>query len=145
MKRQTTDKYVVSVSFRFANITALNEAMSRRSKKEDQAPTKSNPFYSFAPGQFACNDTSMAGMGDAFKGLNKQGESNDSLAMAMSMMKGMMGDMSYTSIYHLPGKVSTVSNKQAKVSEDGKTVTLKLELTETEFPQTLKNEIKYQK
>jgi len=145
VKRQTTDKFVVSVSFRFANITALNEAMSRRSKKEDQPPTKSNPFYSYTPGQFSCKDTSMAGMVDAYKCLNKPGESNDSLAMAMSMMKGMMGDMSYTSIYHVPGKVSSVSNKQAKISDDGRTVTLKLELTEMEFPQTLQNQIKYQK
>jgi hypothetical protein len=145
VKRQKNDKYVISVSFRFTNISALNDAMSRRAKKEDQPPTKTGPFYSFIPGQFSCNDTTLAGMGDVFKGMNKQGESNDSLAMAMTMMKGMMGDMSYTSIYHLPGKVSTVSNKQAKVSEDGKTVTLKLEFTENEYPQTLKNEIKYQK
>ena len=65
--------------------------------------------------------------------------------MAMNMMKGMMGDMTYTTIYHMPGKVSEVSNKQAKVSDDGKTVILKIELLEADIPQTLQDQIRYQK
>ena len=145
VKRNMADKYVMNVSFRFANVSALNEAMSRRSKKEDQAPTKSAPFYSFTPGSFSCNDTTLAGIGGSLKGLGNAKDPSDSLAMAMNMRKGMMGDMTYTTIYHLPGKVSSLSNKQAKISEDGKTVTLKLELLESEVPQTLQNEIRYQK
>jgi hypothetical protein len=145
VKRNMKDKYVMNVSFRFNNIGSLNEAMSRRSKKEDQPPTKSAPFYSFTPGSFSCNDTTLAGIGGSLKGLGNAKDPNDSLAMAMNMMKGMMGDMTYTTIYHLPGKVSNTSNKQAKISEDGRTVTLKLELLEADVPQTLQNEIRYQK
>lgn len=145
VKRNMGDKYVMNVSFRFANIAALNEAMSRRSKKEDQPPTKSAPFYSFTPGAFSCNDTSMASLGSSLGGLGSGKDPNDSLAMAMTMLKGMMGDMTYTTVYHLPGKVGSVSNKQAKVSEDGKTVTLKIELMASDIPQTLQNEIRYQK
>jgi hypothetical protein len=144
VKRQKNENYVVSVSFHFANVQSLNEAMSRRSRKENEPPSRSIPFYSFTPGNFSCNDTTLAGMSDLLKGLNKGGD-NDSLAMALNMMKGMMGDMNYKTIYHLPSKVSSVSNKQAKIAEDGKTVTINIELAESEIPQSIKNDIRYQK
>ena len=44
----------------------------------------------------------------------------------MGNMKEMFESMSYTLRYNFPKKVATVSNSEAKISEDGKTVTLKL-------------------
>jgi hypothetical protein len=66
--------------------------------------------------------------------------------MAVNMMKGMMGDMKYTTIYHFPGKVTSYSNKLATVSEDGKTLTLVLNLfDESQQNKTLQNKVQFRK
>lgn len=44
----------------------------------------------------------------------------------MGEAKDMFESMSYTLVYHFPKPVATVSNKNAKISDDGKTVTLKM-------------------
>jgi glycerol-3-phosphate responsive antiterminator len=85
----------------------------------------------------------MSALGDAMKGLNGSGGEQDSTAVNMDMLKAFMGDMKYTHIYHLPGKVQSVSNKQAKISEDGKTVTLELDLASGDKTQSLQNIIKF--
>ena len=61
------------------------------------------------------------------------------------MFKSMMGDMNYTTIYHLPGKVSSFSNKDAKLDADGKTLRLTINLMERSKQMTLENNIRYQK
>ncbi len=146
VKREKKDDMVFQVSFRFADINALNTAMTKRNKNEDPEKIVSGDFYSFSKGNFACNDTSFGGLNDVMKGMNSGAEGgSDSTAMALNMMKGFMGDMKYTSIYHLPGKVSSYSNKEAKLSEDGKTLTLEINFSDTEKPQSLKNNIQYKK
>src|SRR4030095_9913316 len=146
IKREKKEEWVYVISFRFANTKALNEAMTKRKKSDEQR--QAGDFYSFAPGSFSCNDSSIAGMNDVMKGMDPSGKSdstqNDSTKMALSMMKSFMGEMKYTSIYHLPGKVSSFTNKKAKLSEDGKTITLSLYLTEdADSVKTLVNQIKY--
>jgi hypothetical protein len=148
IKREKKEEWVYQISFRFANPKALNEAMTKRKKADGQQ--SAGDFYSFTPGRFSCNDTSLAGMNDVTKGIGQGNVSDstqsDSTAMAMNMMKSFMGDMKYTCIYHLPGKVSSFTNKKAKLSDDGKTVTLALNLTEdADSVKTLVNEIKYKK
>ena len=145
VKREKKDDMVFVVSFRFADIKALNTAMTKRNKSEDPEKKVSGDFFTFSSGNFACNDTSFGGLNDVMKGMNSGAEGSDSTAMALSMMKGFMGDMKYTSIYHLPGKVSSYSNKDAKLSEDGKTVTLEINFSDTEKPQSLQNRIQYKK
>ncbi len=143
VKKEKKDENTYVVSFNFKDISALNEAMKRKNKK-DSVVAKGD-FFSFSPGRFACNDTSLSGMNDMMKGMNAPAD-NDSVAMAMTMMKGMMGDMKYTSIYHLPGKVSSYSNKLSTLSEDGKTLTLVLNLfDESQLNKTLQNNIQYKK
>ncbi len=143
VKKEKKDENTYVVSFNFKDISALNEAMKRKNKK-DSVVAKGD-FFSFSPGRFACNDTSLSGMNDMMKGMNAPAD-NDSVAMAMTMMKGMMGDMKYTSIYHLPGKVSSYSNKLSTLSEDGKTLTLVLNLfDENQLNKTLQNNIQYKK
>ena len=63
--------------------------------------------------------------------------------MDLSMLKTMMGDMKYTTIYHMPGKITDYTNKNAKLSEDGKTISLEINLSESDRVQTLQNDIKY--
>jgi hypothetical protein len=146
IKKEKKDENTYIVSFDFKDIRALNEAMKRKNKKDSsQTGLQKGDFFSFSPGLFNCNDTSMSGLNDAMKGMNAPAE-NDSMAMAMTMIKGMMGDMKYTSIYHLPGKVTSYSNKQATLSEDGKTITLVLNLfDESQQSKTLQNNIQYKK
>jgi hypothetical protein len=144
IKKEKKDENTYIVSFDFKDIASLNEAMKRKNKK-DSIQTAGD-FFSFTPGQFTCNDTSLSGINDAMKGLSGEQASNDSVAMAMTMMKGMMGDMKYTSIYHFPGKVTSYSNKLATLSEDGKTLTLVLNLfDESQQNKTLQNKIQYKK
>jgi len=143
LKKEKKDENTYSVSFRFSNVKALNEAMKRKNKKDSVVAT--GDFFSFSPGEFSCNDTSLSGLNSAMKGLNEP-QANDSMAMAVNMMKGMMGDMKYTSIYHFPGKVTSFSNKLATVSEDGKTLTLVLNLfDESQQNKTLQNKVQFRK
>lgn len=145
VKREKKEEWVYLISFRFANPKALNEAMTKRKKSDDVQQTGN--FYTFAPGTFSCNDSSLGGMNDMFKGMNpSQNDStkSDSSIMALNMMKSFMGEMKYTSVYHLPGKVSSFTNKKAKLSDDGKTITLSINLLdESDSVKTLVNEIKY--
>lgn len=141
VKREKKEDMVFTMSFRFADIKALNAAMATRNKKDSTSTTPPGDFFTFKKGQLICNDTTMAGMGDAMKGLNKSGA--DSTGMDLSMMKSMMGDMKYTTIYHMPGKIIDYTNKKAKLSDDGKTITIEINLAESEGVQTLQNDIKY--
>jgi|GEM_PF-889984 len=143
VKRIKKDELVFLLSFRFENMRALNAAIAARNKKDSLQTKPQMDFYSFSKGQFSCNDTSMSGMGDAMKGLEENGSGTDSLGMNLSMLKTMMGDMKYTTIYHMPGKINSFTNKDAKLSEDGKSITLEINLSETGKVQTLKNDIKY--
>lgn len=143
VKREKKEDMVFILSFRFADIKALNAAMADRNKKGSTSAVPAGDFFTFKKGQLICNDTTMAGMGDAMKGLDSGGAGSDSTGIDLSMMKSMMGDMKYTTIYHMPGKILDYTNKKAKVSEDGKTITIEINLAESEGAQTLQNDIKY--
>ena len=143
VKREKKEDMIFTMSFRFADIKALNAAMATRNKKDSTSTVPAGDFFTFKKGQLICNDTTMAGMGDAMKGLDSGGAGADSTGMDLSMMKSMMGDMKYTTIYHLPGKIKDYTNKNAKLLEDGKTITIEINLTESDKVQTLQNDIKY--
>ena len=143
VKREKKEDMVFTMSFRFADIKALNAAMATRNKKDSTSTIPAGDFFTFKKGQLICNDTTMAGMGDAMKGLESGGAGADSTGMDLSMMKTMMGDMKYTTIYHMPGKIVDYTNKKAKLSDDGKTITIEINLSESEGAQTLQNDIKY--
>lgn len=143
VKRVKKEEMIFTVSFRFANIKALNEAMAARNKKDSGYTAPAMDFYTFKKGQLVCNDTSMAGIGDAMKEISGEKSKDDPSGMDLSMLKTMMGDMKFTSIYHLPGKITDYTNKNAKLSEDGKTISLEINLSESDRVQTLQNDIKF--
>ncbi len=143
IKKEKKSDFIYVISFRFANIKALNAALAKRKKPEEQQNIQE--VYSFAPGSFTCNDTSMSGLGDIFKGLNQGAAESDSAKMAIEMIKGFMGDMKYTSVIHFPGKVSSFSNKNATLSEDGKTLTTTIKfMDEGQLDKTLRNDVKFE-
>jgi hypothetical protein len=143
VKRVKKEEMIFTVSFRFANIKALNEAMASRNKKDSVNTAPKMDFYSFKKGQFICNDTSMAGIGDAMKGISGEKSKEEPSGMDLSMLKTMMGDMKFITIYHMPGKITDFTNKNAKLSEDGKIITMEINLAESDRVQTLQNDIKY--
>jgi len=143
VKRVKKEEMIFTVSFRFANIKALNEAMAARNKKDSGNTAPAMDFYTFKKGQLICNDTSMAGIGDAMKEISGEKSKDDPSGMDLSMLKTMMGDMKFTSIYHMPGKITDYTNKNAKLSEDGKTISLEINLSESDRVQTLQNDIKF--
>jgi hypothetical protein len=143
VKRVKKEEMIFTVSFRFANIKALNEAMAARNKKDSGNTAPAMDFYTFKKGQLICNDTSMAGIGDAMKEISGEKSKDDPSGMDLSMLKTMMGDMKFTSIYHMPGKITDYTNKNAKLSEDGKTISLEINLSESDRMQTLQNDIKF--
>jgi len=127
-------------SFRFKDVKALNDAMKKRNEKQ----VDKGDMYSYSPGNFSFNDTTAFGLNDAMNELNKEAGS-DSTQAAMEMFKGMMGDMTYTTIYHFPGRVLNYSNKDAKLDTDGKTLRLELNMMDKEKVSTLRNKVTYQK
>jgi len=143
VKRVKKEEMIFTVSFRFANIKALNEAMAARNKKDSGNTAPAMDFYTFKKGQLICNDTSMAGIGDAMKEISGEKSKDDPSGMDLSMLKTMMGDMKFTAIYHMPGKITDYTNKNAKLSEDGKTISLEINLSESDRVQTLQNDIKF--
>ena len=67
------------------------------------------------------------------KDYERSQEDIESLEAEISQMgesKEMFENMSYTMVYNFPKKVKTVTNKNAEISKDGKTVTLKINFIE---------------
>lgn len=61
-----------------------------------------------------------------FKQSSEDVEALDNEIAEMGEAKDMFGAMSYTLVYHFPKPVKTVTNEKAVISDDGKTVTLKM-------------------
>ncbi|HLO82787.1 MAG TPA: hypothetical protein VK166_17600 [Chitinophagaceae bacterium] len=145
VKNENPDKNTVIVSFRFKDVSALNAALKKRSGK-----TTNGEYFSYSKGSFSCNDQSISGMGDMMSELNN---STDSLASGdmpkmdaeemKAMMKMLDWSMKMKTVYHFPTKVSGFSNKMAKLSEDGKTVTLEIDLLDDNKEKSLENRIQF--
>jgi hypothetical protein len=128
VKIDTATAYVYKVTLDFVDITALNNVINVDKKEDGQ-----KNLYAWTKGKLSRKDSGV-GMGEAGMEDEQQKE----------MAKSMFKDMSYTIIYHLPKKVSSMSNKEAKLSSDKTTVTLKgnlLDIMDKKI--SLGNEIKY--
>jgi hypothetical protein len=133
------DKNTYEISFRFKDIRALNEAMRKRNQKA----TATEDAYAFNPGTFEFRDTTSFGLNNIMKELDQS--QTDSVMAAMEMMRTIMGDMTYNTIYHFPGKVTNFTNKNATLDPDGKTLRLQVNLFDKENSITLRNKVSYEK
>jgi hypothetical protein len=139
IKQEKIDKSTYTVSFNFKNIKALNELL----KKRNNSP-RVGDMYTFTPGNLVCNDTTANGIKEALNKLMPI-TNNDSLAFAMTMVKGMLGDMTYKTVMHLPGKVIQYSNKSAVLEADGKTLSNAIKpMDESVKNSSLQNKVKFQ-
>jgi hypothetical protein len=128
MKVDTSKEYIYKVTLDFANIDALNSVINV-DKKDD---TQKN-LYSWSKGKLTRKDSGV--------GMGEMGMEDD---QQKEMAKSILKDMKYKVIYRLPKKVSGMTNKEAKLSTDKKTVTLECSLLDImDKKLSLGNEVKY--
>ena len=143
VRRTVENDAVFTVSFRFSDVDALNKALASRSK-DSTGIAKDPSSYTMQKGRLVCNLSSVTGMGDLMKGLGEMpGADTDSAAMNMEMLKTMLGDMKYKTIHRLPGQVVDYTNKKARLSADGRTLTLEIDLLDRETVHSMHNDIKF--
>jgi len=138
-RKQRKDKNSFEISFRFRDVAALNAAMRKRNQRDPGT----QDLYAFSKGHFAYIDSSNFGLNDALRSLD--GLAQDSLQAGMEMIRSMMGDMSYTTIYHMPGRVKEFTNKEATLDADGNTVRLRINMLDRSGTSSLMNGITYKK
>lgn len=95
-----TSNYQYSVEFDFDNGTALNDAVKKMQGKEESEES----VFKISKSSLTRSDTDMSGALD-------QGEDEETAEMA----KAMLSEMKYTISVTLPGKVKSVSNKNAEI------------------------------
>ena len=137
--RHKTENYRYSLSYDFSNIDVLNSTSSSSfgSQLNLGMGSDEDERYEWSPKTFERLPISLENL------LDEAGEENE---QAIEMAKMMLGDASYKMIYHMPGKVKKISNDQAELSEDKKTVTLSVPLIELmEGEANLGNKIKFKK
>jgi hypothetical protein len=128
IKVDTTTPYIYKVALDFKNIAALNEVINADKKSEE---TKN--LYAWKKGQLSRKDFALN-----LDDMKMEDESQKE--MAKSMLEGMK----YTIIFNLPSKAKNVSNKEAKLSADKKTVTLACSLLDVMDKKVkLGNEVSY--
>jgi hypothetical protein len=136
---KTKDKdNVQTLSFQFRDMEALNQAIFIKQVAEPKTPRPdSMTVFSLQKGRLVWNHPLPDAMGElgaampADKGLDPD------------MIRNMAGDMTYTTILHLPGKVTDHTNRRAALGEDGKTVTLVTDLFDRESLKSRHNDIKF--
>ncbi len=136
---KTKDKdNVQTLSFRFQHIEALNQAIFAKQMTD---PGKTRPdsmtVFTLQKGRLVWNHPLPDAMGELGAALPAdQGLNPD-------MLKNMAGDMTYTTILHLPGKVTDHTNRRAILGENGKTITLVTDLFDRESLKSRHNDIKF--
>lgn len=149
VKNERVDSGTYRISFRFANMEALNQAMRKKQKDQSKdAYSFSKKEFNFYSSSVSENMGSMSQLGelmDEMSGkdtsLNVNGEKIN-LQEAMGMLKMMDMGAKYRTVYHFPSEVVAFSNKDAKLSEDKKTLTLELDLLEMPKGFNLGNQVK---
>ena len=104
----TSKPFVYKVTLNYANTNVLNEVLNLDKKSEEM-----KNLYAWKKGQLSRKDFALN-----LDEMKMEDESQKEMA------KSMLDGMKYTIIFNLPGKVKNVSNKEAKISDDKKTVTL---------------------
>lgn len=131
LKFDASTPNIFITTYSFENIDALNEAMKNGESDQKQ--------FEFTKKKLLRTS--------AFKSLDLEGilgKGEDEEGQQAEMMKQMFADMKMTTVYTLPSKVKSVSNKAAVISDDKKTVTFESTFKELLDKTTDKNlEINY--
>ncbi len=124
----TSKPYIYKVSMDFKDMDVLNEAVNLDKKGADR-----QNLYAWKKGQISRKDFAL--------NLDDMKMEDDS---QKEMAKSMLDGMNYTIIFNLPGKVKKMTNKEAKIGDDKKTVTLECSLLDVmDKKVSLGNEVSY--
>jgi hypothetical protein len=115
IKIDTSQSFVYQVSMNFANINALNTAMAVG--KEEVEGMKN--LFTFENGLFERKNHVAALDLEKIAGENEIDESTK------EMTRNLMKEMTYSIVYNLPSAVKTMSNANATLTDDKKTVRFK--------------------
>lgn len=138
--------YTFKISYDFDKVATLNEALSSGGgisggmggflgAGED---VETGPSYVWTKKSFERVQTPIQNLFEATE--------DEEMAGMMSMAKMMMADASYKITYQMPGKVKKMTNPEAKLSEDKKSVILDVELLDIlEGNAELSNKIAFKK
>ncbi|MBL7816911.1 MAG: hypothetical protein JNL70_17950 [Saprospiraceae bacterium] len=124
----TSKTYIYKVSMIFKDIATLNEVLNI-DKKDDSMKN----LYSWKKGNLTRKDIAL--------NLDELKMEDDS---QKEMAKSFLEGMKYTIILNMPGKVKKMTNKEAKLSDDKKKITLECSLLDIiDKKAQLGNEISY--
>jgi hypothetical protein len=119
-----SEGYVFTINYEFANMEALNRAVAGGGLLAGAGEatgglgnfgTSEEPVFGFQKKVFRRADLPLA---DQMNDLGEEEEAN------LDMAKMMLTGASYKVIYHLPSKVKRMSNDNATLTDDNRTVTL---------------------
>ena len=138
IERSKKDGGIQIISFRFRDVQALNKALGARTTPNASGPSADSlHIFTFQKGRLVWNHPLPDAMGDLSAAMPAdQGVSPD-------MLRNMAGDMTFTTILHLPGKITDHTNKKAKLGEDGKTISMVTDLFDRESLSARHNDIKF--
>ena len=123
-----SEKNVTKLRLNFTNINVLNKVLD-----QDKQDAGEKNLYSQSKGKLTRKDGGISSL----MGGDEEEEQNE-------MMSPFLAEMKYRIIYHLPAAVKKMTNEDATLSNDKKTVTLEVSIEDVkEKRKTLSNEIKY--
>lgn len=121
-------KNVTKLRLNFTNINVLNKVLN-----QDKKLASEMNLYSQSKGRLSRKASGVS----SWLGGNSEEDDDE-------MMSSVLSEMKYRIIYHLPKRVKKMTNEDATLSNDKKTVTLEVSHKEVkENTKTLGNEIKY--
>lgn len=121
-----SENYTFKISYEFDKIETLNEALSNGNNLSGSMGgflpenVEGEPAYFWTKKTFERRQEPIENIFEA--------EQDDEMAGMLSMAKMMMTDANYQIVYAMPGKVKRMTNSDAKLSGDKRTVTLDLAL-----------------
>ena len=138
IERRRLDDGMQVLSFRFRNMQALNRALNARNTAASADPIPDSlMIFTLQKGRLVWNHPLPDAMGDIKDALPAdQGISPD-------MLRNMAGEMTFTTILHLPGNISDHTNRQARLGADGRTITMVTDLLDRESLRARHNDIKF--
>ncbi|MEO0472010.1 MAG: hypothetical protein AAF206_20450 [Bacteroidota bacterium] len=140
--KHSSENYRFTISYNFDDVETLNESSSQASFGGDDPMTGSltgggASSFKWTPKSFAKSNPDLSDL---------LSEDDEETQGVMQMAKMMMADAKYTTIYHFPGKVKKMTNDEAELSLDKKTVTLEVGLVDIlEGEAEVGNQIKFKK
>ena len=127
------ENYKFGIQFEFLTMYALNKALNRLNQ-EDDVVRKEQVFFTFEKKTFIRHNTE-----DFTKKLmNSTGMASDSLNISK-----LFKDLSYSTVYTMPKKVKSMTNPDAELSDDKRTVSVTYFPFRGEDEPNFSNKIKY--